>query len=1574
MAIDKLIPQYLNSDTDQKLVKSVEMTDNINVRVSNDSEGTAGVLKNVKGTDSLSPKTPADALPAGENRVIGSVDNEKNNEILFFLWNENDDHGIFRIDTITDSFELVYSDSVLGFSKYAHVDCDIIVNEDEHTLLYWTDNINPPMKINVNRAISGDYPASLTSGTDEEKLLNLTVAKQPPLKSPSYSLVNNSSLTYNNVNEKLFQFAYKYVYEDGEHSALSPYSTVAFAQNMMKDYFISEGKKKFFNQIDIYIQNTPAEVKEIIVYAKEANMQTFYQIDKIANSYGTGVTTVSFTNNKLGRPLSQEEVAKTYDNVPQRAKALAVTNNRLFFGNYEEGYANIDVDTELVTNYIQKPVSYDISVEISTPDPTIAIDAAIPRIKLDLTNVPSVVPDNSMLSVNFVLNFGNINIGGAQLGDETISINDGELEVVYERRDDSRTVEVNTISVRELAGESFFEQLFQAFLDSKFPNLFPSGFNPALAFDAEGLYVRENIPIDANTSKADIIDIISARLEGKTFDTFLNPVKGARRLTVTRHTPSNWVAEKGSFQGTSTFKFEEVTSLTTANAVEFNVVLQHIDINLYEFLKDGAKPTNIVSTDRLRLPAFEAGTRRITPYFFEQEIIEGTSGLYEDLDGKRSFKSGASHKMGIVYLDDRGRASGVQEAGNAFVTELNKRTAETNGASSIVMKVNHTAPSWASKWLPVYVGSGSTELKFMYSVLGAFVPRNNTNGISALQNKKQIYVSVNSIFGDKGFNKSLGADVEYKFEKGDRLRVIDYGRGNKYTSEFKVVGYEVLKDDEDNNPILDKINEQAISVTTGEFLVLEDNGSFPFSYSAIVNENSKWFDNCIVEVYRPKKELDDEAYVYYELGKVYDVENGEHSSERNGTTLGATIDYVNGVLLLYSADKFFKGDILEVGGSTITVNDVWYEDGFYYATYLDKNIPLLGVGSYLFNITNYAPAIEITQGDVYFRPRLLFTASKQISQVTYRSADSMPAIVDWIEDYSVSDFFPSKRTSIGKAYAYIPEAETTRRISSITYSDAFVIDSDRLNLSSFNLSLANWKDLDIEHGQIDKIVPRADALTVLQNSKVSNVPVGRNLVAYADGKQSLTTSTDVLGKEAYYSGDFGSSGNPEAVVERFGVVYFTDLNSRRVIRVSADGITPISEKGLDSYIQRLFEDVSKNATVKKIVGGFDPDNNEYIMTVEDFSQSTISVGSSDPQLEPTVYEVEVNDDGLYVVEPAFTSSDIIWNTLDINWNNLCLEWEKVGDGILFIDSDTLYIDSNLIGSTGDLDIIITDTNYNFVAIGQYSFGNDLITIPTQTCDGRGIVTKFGGAESQGVTLAYDHKSGYWNSKYSFQPSNYANIGNAFYSFFQNDNGLVWKHNVNETRGLFYGVQYPSSFEVVSNHNPSMIKVFQAIGIEGGGTWTAQINTSTQETDIQEFTEREGHSYAMIPMDTVNSKSHQIYLGTVESVTGNNVTFTTQVNRVPFNIGDTIKVASGSNLITTSATITSMIDRNTLALSGGNFNVGDKLFVEHLSIIDGDPMRDVYATIKMTSTDSEPFEVHAISVHYDRSRLHNDRVN
>jgi hypothetical protein len=173
----------------------------------------------------------------------------------------------------------------------------------------------------------------------------------------------------------------------------------------------------------------------------------------------------------------------------------------------------------------------------------------------------------------------------------------------------------------------------------------------------------------------------------------------------------------------------------------------------------------------------------------------------------------------------------------------------------------------------------------------------------------------------------------------------------------------------------------------------------------------------------------------------------------------------------------------------------------------------------------------------------------------------------------------------------------------------------------------------------------------------------------------------------------------------------------------------------------------------------------------------------------------------------------------------------------------------------------------------------------------------------------------------------------------------------------------------------MIKVFESIGIEGNGTWTSVVNTSDQRTNISEYDVREGNRYAMIPRDTLVSTSHKIFIGIVESVTGNNIKFTTPVNRLPFVVGDTLKTASGSTITSLGVDISSLVDRKTIeCTSAPTVNAGDHVLVEHSASVDGDPMRDVFLKIKMESSDTSPFEVHALSVSYDRSMLHNDRVN
>lgn len=1565
MAIDKLIPQYLTSDTDQKLIKSVEMTDNLNVRISNDDEGTYGVVKNVKGTTAITGKGSADIIPAGENRVIGSVANEKNKEVLFLLWNSNDNHGIYKIDLTTNKFRRLHFDSVFNFQKESYVKCDVVVNEDEETLLYFTDNVNPPMKVNVNRLETFDYPASFYIGTDAEKLLSLTTAKQPPLSPPSYNLVNNSSYKYNLINEKSFQFAYKYVHRDGEHTALSPYSTLAFASNQLKYGFIDDGAKNFFNQINVFVKNTVSDVKHILLYAREGDKGAFYEVAKIENNdANTNSRTINFRNDTIGKALSDTELNKTYDNVPQLARAQAFVGGRLMYGNYTEGYENVDTDTELVANYHKKEDIY--SIDITVKEATSDEELAKPVLQFDYSSLPSTIDSGSKILLNFVVEMDDVHLGGDTYGEENIDLEDGTLEIEYERRDDTSSIETKTVNVERIKGETFFGAFLSAYLQQYTFWTYGSNWKPAITMRTEGLYVRETINVTTATNVAGIRTLVENRLTSKTFDLFLNPTTGVRRLSILQHQLINAVSEKGSFQGTAKMKF-----LTTASQNDLQLEMQYVELEPFDFFKDAVKPTNIISTNRFKLDVF-SGTRRATPYFNDVDIVSGAVGVFETLDGYRSFKSGASHRMGIAYLDDRGRASGVQELGSGFVEKLNNRGSENDlyGHSSMVMRVKHNAPSWAKKWLPVYTGIGSEELKFMYGVNGAFVPINNIERSTSLDNKNKIYISVNSIFGENGYNKTFGADLEYKYEKGDKLRVISYEGDQRYTDEFKVIGFERLTKDVTSNPILDKVNEDAISITSGDFIIVEDNGLFPFSYSSVLNNNSKWFQKCIVEVFRPLKQATEA--VYYDMGKVYDVTSGTHDDERTTTTPTVNITTTTGVIELNTSSVIFKGDVLTGTNIDLTVLNVYQEDGLYYAYANNNSGTAPPSGSSSTTVSNPDSVIQLVEGDVYLRPRVLYVSNKQIDNISYKGAGSTPSVVDFTEDYSVCDFFSSKSRSTGKPYSYIPDAKTMRRLSSVTYSDAFVADSDALGLSSFNLSLANWSDLDISYGQIDALVPRGDALTVLQDSKASQLPVGRNLIEYSSGQKGVSVSKNVLGTASYYAGDYGSSGNPESVVERFGVLYYTDAKAGKVIRISADGITPISEKGMTSFFENKFKSLLENSTNPMIIGGFDPDNGEYIVSIEGTNASTVSVGDAD-------FDLPTDSAGNIVLNPTYTSQTVLWNLFGSDWDEFCGDWDDVGNGVVFLDnilqSNGVLIDIAFSGSTSTIDIVLTDSSYSFTIIAQLNLSTGVLTIPSTTCTGTAITIGSSSSTSGSTTIAYKHKEGVWGSKYSFVPSNFVHINNTMYSFFENGSNIVWEHNTNNTRNNFYGTQYTSMFESVSNYNPSMIKVFEAIGVEGNGNWTSVMNTSDQRTTISEYDVREGNRYAMIPRDTLVSTSHKIFIGIVESVAGDNIKFTTPVNRLPFVVGDTLKTASGNTITSLSVNVASLVDRKTIeCTSTPTVSTGDHVLVEHSASVDGDPMRDVFLKIKMESSDTSPFEVHALSVSYDRSMLHNDRVN
>ncbi len=117
-----------------------------------------------------------------------------------------------------------------------------------------------------------------------------------------------------------------------------------------------------------------------------------------------------------------------------------------------------------------------------------------------------------------------------------------------------------------------------------------------------------------------------------------------------------------------------------------------------------------------------------------------------------------------------------------------------------------------------------------------------------------------------------------------------------------------------------------------------------------------------------------------------------------------------------------------------------------------------------------------------------------------------------------------------------------------------------------------------------------DLITFLED-KVGNILANKDALFNADGKANLTATDKVLGQFVPYTGAYGISTNPESLAKDEFRCYFTDKARGAVLRLSKNGITPISNVGMRTY----FRDNLKHC--KDLVGTFDKVNGEYNLSM-----------------------------------------------------------------------------------------------------------------------------------------------------------------------------------------------------------------------------------------------------------------------------------------------------------------------------------------------------------------------------------------
>lgn len=339
----------MNGDDDPKLLDDKSYLNLMNGRVGVTGFGRDGRVENVPGTTQISQSAYP---PYGTQQCIGGVVDTENNWLLYFLWNSFSDHGIYCLDFSTPSSPIVYpvvydsqTTDGLGFSKNYRIDRNARVING---VLYWTDNLAQPRKINIRAGINlnrpGTFPdAPQYSGGIDENII--TLIRKPPNYILTATKVTQSSPVVNTNFITLFagKFAAFYNNIDNEKTVLSGY-TPLINYNFKSDTF---------NAVDLIMsfgEMIPQDVQRVNYCVQFGNNPNFFIIktwDKnnatdaaeiAAHNAGTTALTYRFFNDQTGIPLDSAYSVKPFDSVPLLTKTIETVKDRLHLGNNTEGY------------------------------------------------------------------------------------------------------------------------------------------------------------------------------------------------------------------------------------------------------------------------------------------------------------------------------------------------------------------------------------------------------------------------------------------------------------------------------------------------------------------------------------------------------------------------------------------------------------------------------------------------------------------------------------------------------------------------------------------------------------------------------------------------------------------------------------------------------------------------------------------------------------------------------------------------------------------------------------------------------------------------------------------------------------------------------------------------------------------------------------------------------------------------------------------------------------------------------------------------------------------------------------
>ena len=332
----------MNRTLDERLIPQGEYVEALNINIGRSDSSDVGAVENVLGNVRI-----GDTGDYIDNaKCIGSLRDNGNERIYMFVTSNADEfnrntgsHAVLEYDQLTGAIKTLASGEWLDFHPNNPITGINLVDG----LLFWTDDRNEPRKINVSRALEdGSF-----YNTDDKA----AVAKFAPFKAPNVESINTTGTDSTFLEDKLVRFAYRFKFNDGEFSTISPFTPICFTSvNSIASTDLVDGTipsfvntaKRILLSVDVPVNYGITGVE--LLY-NESTTSNIYILDELsANTNDDDLLApdipIDFVYDSQDpfKTLPGNQLTRVYDAIPRRAKSQEFASGRLIYGNYLQNY------------------------------------------------------------------------------------------------------------------------------------------------------------------------------------------------------------------------------------------------------------------------------------------------------------------------------------------------------------------------------------------------------------------------------------------------------------------------------------------------------------------------------------------------------------------------------------------------------------------------------------------------------------------------------------------------------------------------------------------------------------------------------------------------------------------------------------------------------------------------------------------------------------------------------------------------------------------------------------------------------------------------------------------------------------------------------------------------------------------------------------------------------------------------------------------------------------------------------------------------------------------------------------